>query len=103
MFFDAPFCFFQPKTAYEMRISDWSSDVCSSDLQLEFQQPVLINQRTTIDIAAAQHGGDAGGDFHVVLGNEAAFEHVDQHHLEGGDADIAGHRDLPRRDRQSVV
>src|SRR3546814_8781822 len=26
------FCFFQEKTAYEMRISDWSSDVCSSDL-----------------------------------------------------------------------
>src|SRR3546814_5027059 len=24
--------FFTPKTAYEMRISDWSSDVCSSDL-----------------------------------------------------------------------
>src|SRR3546814_1264105 len=24
--------FFQQKTAYEMRISDWSSDVCSSDL-----------------------------------------------------------------------
>src|SRR3546814_1358668 len=30
-----PFCFFfffKQKTAYEMRISDWSSDVCSSDL-----------------------------------------------------------------------
>src|SRR3546814_9201462 len=26
-------CFFKQKTAYEMRISDWSSDVCSSDLQ----------------------------------------------------------------------
>src|SRR3546814_6670242 len=25
------FCFFKQKTAYEMRISDWSSDVCSSD------------------------------------------------------------------------
>src|SRR3546814_7895788 len=29
------FCFFfKQKTAYEMRISDWSSDVCSSDLRL---------------------------------------------------------------------
>src|SRR3546814_4730896 len=30
------FCmfFFKQKTAYEMRISDWSSDVCSSDLTL---------------------------------------------------------------------
>src|SRR3546814_7195331 len=26
------FCFFKQKTAYEMLISDWSSDVCSSDL-----------------------------------------------------------------------
>src|SRR3546814_15304470 len=26
------FCFVKQKTAYEMRISDWSSDVCSSDL-----------------------------------------------------------------------
>src|SRR3546814_8703273 len=29
------FFFFKQKTAYEMRISDWSSDVCSSDLQVE--------------------------------------------------------------------
>src|SRR3546814_7269808 len=32
------FCFvffFKQKTAYEMRISDWSSDVCSSDLNLQ--------------------------------------------------------------------
>src|SRR3546814_9884556 len=26
------FCFFKQKTAYVLRISDWSSDVCSSDL-----------------------------------------------------------------------
>src|SRR3546814_2642888 len=29
------FFFFKQKTAYEMRISDWSSDVCSSDLYKE--------------------------------------------------------------------
>src|SRR3546814_1778238 len=28
--------FFKQKTAYEMRISDWSSDVCSSDLAVPF-------------------------------------------------------------------
>src|SRR3546814_6642940 len=32
MFFFFVFFFFKQKTAYEMRISDWSSDVCSSDL-----------------------------------------------------------------------
>src|SRR3546814_7864540 len=30
------FFFFKQKTAYEMRISDWSSDVCSSDLKATF-------------------------------------------------------------------
>src|SRR3546814_7678138 len=31
-YFSFCFFFFNQKTAYEMRISDWSSDVCSSDL-----------------------------------------------------------------------
>src|SRR3546814_6637945 len=36
------FFFFKQKTAYEMRISDWSSDVCSSDLadKTGFTRPV---------------------------------------------------------------
>src|SRR3546814_1316100 len=33
------FFFFKQKTAYEMRISDWSSDVCSSDLSVTPFQP----------------------------------------------------------------
>src|SRR3546814_6202145 len=32
------FVFFKQKTAYEMRISDWSSDVCSSDLANQHEQ-----------------------------------------------------------------
>src|SRR3546814_10247300 len=35
------FCFFKQKTAYEMRISDWSSDVCSSDLLQILAQPQM--------------------------------------------------------------
>src|SRR3546814_17610733 len=42
------FFFFKQKTAYEMRISDWSSDVCSSDL-----------------LARQVEGGERGGDVHV--------------------------------------
>src|SRR3546814_3443283 len=34
------FFFFKQKTAYEMRISDWSSDVCSSDLVRSLAKPV---------------------------------------------------------------
>src|SRR3546814_9612897 len=32
------FCIFKQKTAYNMRIIDWSSDVCSSDLRLRYVQ-----------------------------------------------------------------
>src|SRR3546814_17953903 len=34
------FFFFKQKTSYEMRISDWSSDVCSSDLSISVLQLV---------------------------------------------------------------
>src|SRR3546814_1771945 len=40
--------FFKQKTAYEMRISDWSSDVCSSDLFAEGQQGVLDHKRRIV-------------------------------------------------------
>src|SRR3546814_5934904 len=42
------FFFFKQKTAYEMRISDWSSDVCSSDLKDVFE-------------AIADHAAPGGG------------------------------------------
>src|SRR3546814_3997959 len=35
------FFFFKQKTAYEMRISDWSSDMCSSDLLLDVETRLL--------------------------------------------------------------
>src|SRR3546814_5980187 len=35
------FFFFKQKTAYEMRISDWSSDVCSSDLRMQVHKYVV--------------------------------------------------------------
>src|SRR3546814_4707502 len=38
------FFFFKQKTAYEMRISDWSSDVCSSDLELFRRGCVPVEQ-----------------------------------------------------------
>src|SRR3546814_7421521 len=38
------FFFFKQKTAYEMRISDWSSDVCSSDLPMNERQRKVVNR-----------------------------------------------------------
>src|SRR3546814_14138967 len=44
------FFFFKQKTAYEMRISDWSSDVCSSDLlRAEFDRLVIDRHATGRD------------------------------------------------------
>src|SRR3546814_4744993 len=50
------FVFFNQKTAYEMRISDWSSDVCSSDLLTDVGLPGL-NDRQLADIARESHPG----------------------------------------------
>src|SRR3546814_21059731 len=56
------FLFFKRKTAYEMRISDWSSDVCSSDL-LDVPIPLVLSAfslRASIGIALyPAHGLDA--------------------------------------------
>src|SRR3546814_16635486 len=43
------FFFFKQKTAYEMRISDWSSDVCSSDL-------VVLEEKRPFDTQVTQYG-----------------------------------------------
>src|SRR3546814_9862226 len=45
------FFFCMVKTAYEMRISDWSSDVCSSDLQGDDMTRALAVQRIAVPVA----------------------------------------------------
>src|SRR3546814_2660216 len=47
------FFLFKQKTAYEMRISDWSSDVCSSDLDAAH-----VPHRATLSQAAGDRRGD---------------------------------------------
>src|SRR3546814_3321835 len=57
--------FFKQKTAYEMRISDWSSDVCSSDL---YESEMIAKADMDAHIASPlYHGGihdGQGGHFH---------------------------------------
>src|SRR3546814_14367315 len=55
--------FFKQKTAYEMRISDWSSDVCSSDLSIRARLKPLRSGSTTTDT----HGGPAMNLFRNLL------------------------------------
>src|SRR3546814_18381641 len=58
------FFFFKQKTSYEMRISDWSSDVCSSDLAVE-QRPGELEAvlaafvEPALSLALDRHGGAA--------------------------------------------
>src|SRR3546814_4723024 len=52
------FFFFKQKTAYEMRISDWSSDVCSSDLLLLLGDMGIGNTTAAAALAAMLFGGD---------------------------------------------
>src|SRR3546814_9167772 len=47
------FFFFKQKTAYEMRISDWSSDVCSSDLVGNIGLPQRMTLKEGIDPRAS--------------------------------------------------
>src|SRR3546814_4717631 len=56
------FFFFKQKTAYEMRISDWSSDVCSSDLQT-FQKlsAALLEHLDLVDADAPPEQSDEDG------------------------------------------
>src|SRR3546814_15994097 len=53
------FFFFKQKTAYEMRISDWSSDVCSSDLAAAIHA-LLVDE--LIDGMMQRLGVDADAD-----------------------------------------
>src|SRR3546814_14526887 len=50
------FFFFKQKTAYEMRISDWSSDVCSSDLMFRYALVIAegleVNPAADLDVVA---------------------------------------------------
>src|SRR3546814_3951178 len=55
------FFFFKQKTAYELRISDWSSDVCSSDLHAPALREACARvANATLAIRNAAVWGDAG-------------------------------------------
>src|SRR3546814_7396704 len=80
------FFFFKQKTAYEMRISDWSSDVCSSDLidsrdfldaKLRAKAAALLPDGTRI----AFTGGSDMGDHNAIweIGRASCRERVCQY------------------------
>src|SRR3546814_16766723 len=88
--------FFKQKTAYDMRISDWSSDVCSSDLFFAGGRQSRRDQ------------GDRGAEGRSVIRQHAPFEHgrnrADHRH-QAARYQLAAisARQRRRQDRKSVV
>src|SRR3546814_10401840 len=92
------FFFFKQKTAYEMRISDWSSDVCSSDLTLsstlisisssclltDFAAPVVISRlvgeaHEPVDRVRIHHRVAARGLFERPAEQQLAHRRSEEH------------------------
>src|SRR3546814_8145758 len=76
------FFFFKQKTAYELRIRDWSSDVCSSDLQRRVESEPVIEWD---DLVARDRQGRPGAPItRVGIGDDrveavVAAVQLDQH------------------------
>src|SRR3546814_5041458 len=83
--------FFKQKTAYEMRISDWSSDVCSSDLkEIRIQS---TDRRERQEFAVPEHGAPDVADGDVVIAEAIA----------GREYGLRQAKIRERLDRKSVV
>src|SRR3546814_1637643 len=68
---------FKQKTAYEMRISDWSSDVCSSDLN-----------NGAVDFLGIRHGFGRGGSALGLLALRSARILHARYYRQRGDRDL---------------
>src|SRR3546814_7165894 len=82
------FFFFKQKTAYEMRISDWSSDVCSSDL-LEPRR-ILAGINAAADDCAVDYEAEIGAGSGDGADGDVAVGGADPHG--GRFAERADHR-----------
>src|SRR3546814_6499646 len=68
-------CFVKQKTAYEMLISDWSSDVCSSDLPARAAPPLPALARRRAGLRLSRCAGAPGG-LSVALSDDVVFSGV---------------------------
>src|SRR3546814_12265066 len=96
------FFFFKQKTAYEMRISDWSSDVCSSDvLRFDEEQSLQPAEAFVREVVVGHIGARVqlgGEDFHFghrCKGDTAALPSIgDQLDLQELSIPLLHHSDL---------
>src|SRR3546814_14181765 len=112
------FFFFKQKTAYEMRISDWSSDVCSSDLDVLVECAQLavqgVHEITLLGQNVNAYRGAMGGthelcDLALLIAYLAQipgierFRYTTSHPAELSDALIDAYAEQPKLDPKSVV
>src|SRR3546814_13594952 len=89
------FFFFKQKTAYEMRISDWSSDVCSSDLLDPVAGGVLGRDDGKLG------AGRLAEAFHSPLPRAVGIGvHVDRHGMAGPDVGEVGLLEVRSEERR---
>src|SRR3546814_10192285 len=71
--------FFKQKTADEMRISDWSSDVCSSDLEQALRHPLHLRVTVArLDADQRQQPGADGAEGVAVDGDAGGGDALDE-------------------------
>src|SRR3546814_9255586 len=75
------FVFFKQKTAYEMRISDWSSDVCSSDLRSVRAAAIGERQLLQEDFRRREVG-DRKGHAEDAIAEPAELGRIARHELD---------------------
>src|SRR3546814_2749600 len=95
------FFFFKHKTAYEMRISDWSSDVCSSDLLVDegdiakdFRLGKDVSSRHRLIFRGKREGRSACANDQVIEARGVAFAHRP--------LDLTAATQVTNRDRKST-
>src|SRR3546814_19728080 len=99
------FCFLKQDTTYAMRISDWSSDVCASDLGPGGGDGLAVD--LVHHVAAGEDAGHAGAraagldlDIAVAVELEMTLEQVGRGRMADGDEAAL---DIEAGDRKSVV
>src|SRR3546814_2551551 len=95
------FFFFKQKTAYEMRISDWSSDVCSSDLMTASVEGPMT--AATINPDEAAHFGRLAADWWNPSGESAMLHRLNPVRLAYVRERIDSHFGASRRDRHPLA
>src|SRR3546814_16340509 len=100
------FFFFKQKTAYEMRISDWSSDVCSSDLlATRLQEGLSMAHHAEVDFALLDVNLAGEKSFpiaDVLTGRGIPFAFVTGYGRRGVESRYAPVPVVPKPDRKSV-